>query len=171
MLSAASNTRVPLQTEPRFTYVLSSKKNQPLLRRRMLTEDTAVEIFMVGVYNSSATPDKRVRAEDLCVKYQVSSKTIRDIWSRRTWAEETAAFDLASASPMLHAHRQQIFRSGKNTENEKRDRVETKSGELGGTSRPSAKSRNIIWRDSDLMRTAFESGRENQICVSGEVGT
>ena len=57
--------------------------------RPFLSEDQALEIFAAKLRNDENKGIK-VRAEDLARKYGVSSKTIRDIWGGRTWAQETS---------------------------------------------------------------------------------
>ena len=60
-----------------------------MLRRCRLTEDEAIGIFQCKGGPSNAT--KTARA------FCVSEKTVRDIWTGRTWAKETSHLDASRA--------------------------------------------------------------------------
>ena len=59
--------------------------------RAVLTKDQVVHIY--SLYASS-TADRKPTATSLGRAFGVSEKTIRDIWSARTWCEETSYLDL-----------------------------------------------------------------------------
>jgi hypothetical protein len=59
----------------------------PFKPRARLTQDQAVEIFQM----KSSAPS----AVKIAVLYGVSEKTIRDIWTGRTWSRETCHLDTA----------------------------------------------------------------------------
>ena len=65
--------------------VTQREDSSKILRRCRLTEDEAIGIFQCKGGPSSAT--KTARA------YAVSEKTVRDIWTGRTWAKETSRLD------------------------------------------------------------------------------
>ena len=55
--------------------------------RCRLTSDQVVTIFMIKLNHSNA------RVSKLAKLFNVSQKTIRDIWNARTWARETQHLD------------------------------------------------------------------------------
>jgi hypothetical protein len=61
--------------------------------RSVLTADQAVQIFKARPSEKSVTLASRELAE----KYSVSPKTVRDIWSGRSWYKETYIFDKTKA--------------------------------------------------------------------------
>ena len=56
--------------------------------RALLTEIQAIEIYKCR-RNKMATESISMSTATLAKKYAVSPKTIRDIWNRRTWTQET----------------------------------------------------------------------------------
>jgi hypothetical protein len=72
--------------------------------RVVLTEAQVIRIFQVRIANESASSNagKKVRAFSLAMQYGVNEKTIRDVWSGRTWCRETLPFDPTrkNAGPM-----------------------------------------------------------------------
>ena len=77
----------------------STFNRKPGRRNTVLNEQIAVEIYSHKLrlitptsFKSCFEPAKaKIRGEStrLCRHYGVSSKTIRDIWNRRSWAEAT----------------------------------------------------------------------------------
>lgn len=63
--------------------------------RKRLTEEQAIEIYRIKVRNESVSCARRIKAGEVSMAYGVSKKTVRDIWSGRTWSSETR---LASAT-------------------------------------------------------------------------
>jgi hypothetical protein len=61
--------------------------------RTILTKQQVLEIFMVRLVNDSSETGERVGARLLAEQYRVNEKTIRDIWSGRTWYRETLHLD------------------------------------------------------------------------------
>jgi hypothetical protein len=55
--------------------------------RAILTEKQAAEIYQYRISNSRFSP--LGSATIIARKYNVSPKTVRDIWNRRTWTQET----------------------------------------------------------------------------------
>jgi hypothetical protein len=70
---------------------MQTEESTPCVKpRAVLSKDQVVNIFRLSV-NS---PDKvRPSATSVAKQYNVSEKTIRDIWRGRTWHEETLPFD------------------------------------------------------------------------------
>ena len=62
-------------------------------QRKVLREEEALAIYAAKLTNDAGIFGKKLRAEDLSPKFGVSTKTIRDIWACRTWAEETIKID------------------------------------------------------------------------------
>ena len=60
--------------------------------RAVLTKDQAIDIFRLSMIQSPIS--KKPTATSVAKKYDISEKTIRDIWKGRTWHEETLALDL-----------------------------------------------------------------------------
>ena len=62
--------------------------------RAILTRDLAREIYQYKIVNMQAVASAIGRhACILAGKYGVSEKTIRDVWTARTWSEETGVLD------------------------------------------------------------------------------
>ena len=81
-----------------LTSQLASLVSIPSKPRAVLTKHEVVSIYLI---------DKALRSPSKVARYYgVSEKTIRDIWSRRTWASETWHLD-------LHATELEIKRSGR----------------------------------------------------------
>ena len=59
--------------------------------RAVLTSDQAIEIFRLSMPTESAK--KRPTATSVARQFGVNEKTIRDIWSGRTWDDETLTLD------------------------------------------------------------------------------
>lgn len=57
--------------------------------RTILSEQEVLEIYAVKNFNRSLEFKQRVTASSLAQKYNVGIKVIRNIWSGRTWADET----------------------------------------------------------------------------------
>ena len=60
--------------------------------RAVLAKDQAIDIFRLSISND--TQKIKPTAISVAKKYRVSEKTVRDIWTGRTWQEETLVFDL-----------------------------------------------------------------------------
>ena len=54
-----------------------------------LTVDQAVAIFLARLTIPTLTNPRCKFAKKLAVEFRISSKAIRDVWNRKTWAEET----------------------------------------------------------------------------------
>lgn len=67
--------------------------------KAILTDDQAVEIFQVKLANESLDPGDKGKRSARAVgrQYGVSDKTIRDIWTGRTWFRETLHLDKTRA--------------------------------------------------------------------------
>ena len=78
----------------KFPKVLTTRKMRSTAKnyfpRPFLSEDQALQIFEIKLQNDASPYSPKVRAEEAAQTFGVSSKTIRDIWSRRTWANETS---------------------------------------------------------------------------------
>jgi hypothetical protein len=57
--------------------------------RSVLTKEEAVRIFQLRQVPSGCDPARVIKASAVAKKYNVSPKTVRDIWNRRTWTVET----------------------------------------------------------------------------------
>jgi phage portal protein BeeE len=66
---------------------LKFKSIQACRTRVILTEEQVIEIFQAKLSNDdlSMEESKKIRAAQLAKKFGVSDKTIRDIWTGRTW--------------------------------------------------------------------------------------
>jgi hypothetical protein len=60
--------------------------------RAVLTKDQAIEIFRLSLTHSSNK--KRPTAVSVSRAFNISEKTVRDIWSARTWHDETLPLDV-----------------------------------------------------------------------------
>jgi hypothetical protein len=60
--------------------------------RAVLTKDQAIEIFRLPLTHSSN--EKRPTAVSVARVFNVNEKTVRDIWSARTWHDETLPLDV-----------------------------------------------------------------------------
>ena len=58
----------------------------------VLTKEQAIEIFRLSLTHSSK--EKRPTATSVARTFDVSEKTVRDIWSARTWHDETLPLDV-----------------------------------------------------------------------------
>ncbi len=85
-----SPLRVPLLLLPSST---SSPKT-----RSILTEEEAVAIFKIKITNDSTSRSERLSAAAVARDYRVSEKTIRDIWTARTWIREIVHLDPVRAA-------------------------------------------------------------------------
>jgi hypothetical protein len=81
--------------------------------RRVLTEDEVIAIFSAGKLRPGASTVKiwaRGQILALAKKFNVTPKTIRDIWNRRTWRGATSRLILEnSLSPLISPSKQVIF--------------------------------------------------------------
>jgi hypothetical protein len=75
----------------------NNEMNCPVKPRARLTESDVINIFRLKAANTSATSVGRL--------YGVSEKAIRDIWTGRTWANETWHLDMTRALVIKHAGR------------------------------------------------------------------
>jgi hypothetical protein len=74
------------------------KIKQPNLRR-ILTEEDAIAIFSAGKPRTGTSTVKiwaRGQILELSRKFNVTPKTIRDIWNRRTWRDVTLRLIVAN---------------------------------------------------------------------------
>jgi hypothetical protein len=55
-----------------------------------LTQEQVIDIFKIRYGPAKETKMHSSKAGSIARHYSVSEKTIRDIWTRRTWASETA---------------------------------------------------------------------------------
>jgi hypothetical protein len=63
----------------------------------MLTRDQAIAIYRVRLQNEDSTFG-RTRAAEVARIYRVNEKTVRDIWSGRTWRKDTESLDTPTAN-------------------------------------------------------------------------
>jgi hypothetical protein len=63
-----------------------------LKQRAVLTKDQAIEIFRLSLTHSSNK--KRPTAVSVSRAFNISEKTVRDIWSARTWHDDTLPLDV-----------------------------------------------------------------------------
>ena len=61
--------------------------------RAILTSEKAVEIFSRSVPPTGSSSAERPHATSVAREYGVSEKTVRDIWTGRTWSDETRHLD------------------------------------------------------------------------------
>ncbi len=73
-----------------------SKATKP---RARLNEDQAIQIFQ------SKLDLPQLSSTELATLYRVSEKTIRDIWTGRTWSRETWHLDTSRTLPLKHPGR------------------------------------------------------------------
>ena len=59
----------------------------------VLTRECVIEIYRYKIENVEVVSAVGRHACILAAKYGVSEKTIRDIWTARTWSEETSILD------------------------------------------------------------------------------
>ena len=82
--------------------------------RALLNENQAVEIYKLRrmqkpnfeecrSQNAGPTETSRFNACSLAERYSVSPKTIRDIWNRRTWTQETKHLWNEDEGPMIRS--------------------------------------------------------------------
>ena len=57
--------------------------------RNFLSEDQAIAIYEIKLSNDVRPFKTRTRAAEVSRLFGVSTKAVRDIWSRRTWSKET----------------------------------------------------------------------------------
>ena len=71
--------------------------------RTLLTKEQAVEIYMIGqaIRDCGIDPIRESRSSQTAKRFQVSPKTIRDIWNRRTWRNETRHLWANNEKPMV----------------------------------------------------------------------
>jgi hypothetical protein len=72
-------------SKPATFFKMCEKNLQILKPQARLTHDEVVEIFMSRATKQSAS--------QVCMRFGVSEKAIRDIWTGRTWAKETWHLD------------------------------------------------------------------------------
>jgi hypothetical protein len=63
-----------------------------LKQRAVLTKDQAIEKFRLSLTHSSK--EKRPTAVSVSGAFNISEKTVRDIWSARTWHDDTLPLDV-----------------------------------------------------------------------------
>ena len=67
--------------------------------RLKLTPDQAVHIFLLGRTKTADTAAK------LASKYGISAKAIRDIWTKKSWAQETCTHWTDTVMTRVHTRR------------------------------------------------------------------
>ena len=76
------------------------------LQKRILTNEQVIEIFLLQLDTSALPlPLPGSPSARLAQKYHVSPKTIRDIWSGRTWTNVTAPIIGIGEIPCHHAYK------------------------------------------------------------------
>eukprot|EP00292_Cryptomonas_paramecium_P020204 CAMPEP_0113676964 /NCGR_PEP_ID=MMETSP0038_2-20120614/8973_1 /TAXON_ID=2898 /ORGANISM="Cryptomonas paramecium" /LENGTH=183 /DNA_ID=CAMNT_0000594127 /DNA_START=82 /DNA_END=633 /DNA_ORIENTATION=+ /assembly_acc=CAM_ASM_000170 len=75
---------------------------RPGQQRRILTKEQAISIYMQRTI-------KATRASLVAAKFQVNPKTVRDIWNRRTWAEETQHLWEEGDEPVIRSRRRLLI--------------------------------------------------------------
>eukprot|EP00292_Cryptomonas_paramecium_P019875 CAMPEP_0113691978 /NCGR_PEP_ID=MMETSP0038_2-20120614/18801_1 /TAXON_ID=2898 /ORGANISM="Cryptomonas paramecium" /LENGTH=183 /DNA_ID=CAMNT_0000613783 /DNA_START=9 /DNA_END=560 /DNA_ORIENTATION=- /assembly_acc=CAM_ASM_000170 len=90
---------------------------RPGQQRRILTQDQAISIYL---HRKSPT----LRSSAVAALFGVNPKTVRDIWNRRTWAEETQHLWEAGEEPVLRSRRR-VAKFGR--------AASTSSSKAGGT--------------------------------------
>jgi hypothetical protein len=90
---------------------MSGTDAEPVQQRTVLSKTEVLEIFAAGIPREGTFTMKiRSRGQilQLSRKYQVTPKTIRDIWNRRTWRSVTSSlvsltqYKLSSTSVSNH---------------------------------------------------------------------
>jgi hypothetical protein len=102
-----------------------------------------LSIYRAKMWNDRCTIWQRITAEDLSRKYSVSCKTIRDIWKRRTWKQETVHLDFEQDSS-LHQNKVHIVKS---------PQTAIYRNEQPKAARKIGPSRNFSWTGSVLQAT------------------
>eukprot|EP00292_Cryptomonas_paramecium_P013563 CAMPEP_0113691848 /NCGR_PEP_ID=MMETSP0038_2-20120614/18721_1 /TAXON_ID=2898 /ORGANISM="Cryptomonas paramecium" /LENGTH=225 /DNA_ID=CAMNT_0000613623 /DNA_START=327 /DNA_END=1004 /DNA_ORIENTATION=- /assembly_acc=CAM_ASM_000170 len=115
--SRTSGSRGPFAC-PSFSDILSMPKQpektsnyngRPGQQRAILTKEQAVRIYM---YRKSAPfpiePKLAGNATAVAALFQVNPKTVRDIWNRRTWTDETHHLWQVGDEPVMRSRRRQI---------------------------------------------------------------
>ena len=84
--------------------------------KMMLTADQAADIYMlkISVANSlgslkTANQSIRGKSNAIAARYKVSSRTIRDIWNRKTWSYATQHLWPLDGFPSVANCKQAIF--------------------------------------------------------------
>ena len=128
-----------------------------MLRRCRLTEDEAIGIFQCKDGPSNAT--KTARA------FCVSEKTVRDIWTGRTWAKETSHLD---ASRTIKATQMGRPKGRRDSHPRKSRRVNNShtlqalSGQVTAKHYPGWKGDSVAKaKDHQIPRTAKPDGRRS----------
>eukprot|EP00292_Cryptomonas_paramecium_P013081 CAMPEP_0113679480 /NCGR_PEP_ID=MMETSP0038_2-20120614/10668_1 /TAXON_ID=2898 /ORGANISM="Cryptomonas paramecium" /LENGTH=224 /DNA_ID=CAMNT_0000597517 /DNA_START=60 /DNA_END=734 /DNA_ORIENTATION=- /assembly_acc=CAM_ASM_000170 len=88
----------------------AQNNGRPGQPRALLSGEQAAQIYM---YRKSTTfsvdPRLSGNANAVAAKYGISSKTVRDIWNRRTWAEETQHLWNAGDKPVIRSRRRMMM--------------------------------------------------------------
>ena len=84
-----------------------------------LTHDEVVEIFMARATKQSAS--------QVCVRFGVSEKAVRDIWTGRTWAKETWHLDTSRSIEMKKLGRP----LGRNDTKPRKQKIASRKGDDG----------------------------------------
>jgi len=91
-------------------------KGRPGESRAILTAVQAVQIYMLKKSDFPETSYLSGNANAVAAKYHVSHKTVRDIWNRRTWTEETNHLWKAGEGPIIRSRRRQDKYGGRHSQ-------------------------------------------------------
>ncbi len=100
-VSAIRNTDISLPDASPDLEDEEGKRFKSPYPRRILTEDDVIAIFSAGkLRTGTSTVQTWERGQILALsrKFNVTPKTIRDIWNRRTWRDVTSRLILANAN-------------------------------------------------------------------------
>jgi hypothetical protein len=84
-----------------------SDEHSKLRPRAVLTEDQAIHIYSQRE-KTDCFGYQSLRSASLAKHFDVSPKTIRDIWNRRTWANETRHLWTEDEHPMIRTKKQRF---------------------------------------------------------------
>jgi hypothetical protein len=139
------------------------------LHRAILTADQVVEIYQLRsqLHTSIEPGEQQIRGRTLAVakRFGVSPKTVRDIWNRRSWANETCHLWAPGEFPVLRSRLQKSSDG---------NRAESTTGSSTTSYRKAAPPKNNLCpsagrRSSNIFQT-FERfhGAEEASSCSGE---
>jgi len=82
---ASESCYAPIPSKPQRTYEPQATQgtHPPIIERARLTPDQAIHIYTLFKTKTAHT------AAMLSAKYGISPKAIRDIWCKKSWAQET----------------------------------------------------------------------------------
>mmetsp|Transcript_63357 Transcript_63357/g.169410 ORF Transcript_63357/g.169410 Transcript_63357/m.169410 type:complete len:196 (+) Transcript_63357:205-792(+) len=131
--------------------VNNNYNGRPGQQRRILTKDQAIAIY---------AQRKSAKASSVAANFHINTKTVRDIWNRRTWAEETQHLWEEGEQPVIRSKKRLIrFARGSSTSSGALSAHETEDRSCTSSSTSSVSPCDCSWieHDEELLADSVDA--------------